>query len=317
MALLVTGASGHVGGAIVAHALERGVQVVAVYRGNAPHENLADARLGVATWVRCDLDDVAAVRALAAAHPIDACIHAAAVSNEAYARPAPHAAIVTNIGATANLLEVARVHQWRRFLLVSTGSVFQRRADVVTPILEDEVVAPGNIYSTTKAAAESLTGMYRSEFDLSAATVRISWVFGPPVVSESATRGPIPSFLARALRGEPIRETGGEFAASFTFIDDVAVGLFSAAVAPALGHAVYHLGPGRNLSTHEVAGAVVRAVPGAVIELAGGTEPWTRYTAMRAPLTGSRLLDDTGFAPRYSLDEAVSHYAHWMRDQAR
>lgn len=311
MALLVTGASGHVGGAVVAHALAQGQSVVAVHRASTRPDSGAGA-----TWVQCNLDDASAVQALIAAYPIDACIHAAAVSNEAYARPAPHAAIATNIGATANLLEAARVRRWRRFVFVSTGSVFQRRSDLVTPIREHEDVAPGNVYSTTKAAAEQLTRMYRTEFGLAAATVRISWVFGPPVASESPARGPIPSFLARCLRGEAIRESGADFAASFTFIEDVAAGLLAMLSAPVLRHAYYHLGAGRNFSTRDVARAVTLAVPGAVIELGGGTEPWTTYTAMRAPLAGSLLFEDSGFTPRHSLEDAISRYATWLRKRA-
>src|SRR5262249_42089365 len=151
-----------------------------------------------------------AVRALADRHSIDACVHAAAVSNEAYARPAPFTAITGNVGATANLLESARTKAWRRFLLVSTGSVFQKRADTASAILEDEAPPPANVYSTTKVCAEMLTRMHRTEYGLSAATVRISWVFGPPIVSDQPTRGPIPSYLLRALRGEAIREGGAD-----------------------------------------------------------------------------------------------------------
>ena len=55
------------------------------------------------------------------------------------------------------------------------------------------------------------------------------------------------------------------------------------------------------------------AVPEASIELGPGTEPWTTYTAMRGPLAGSRLREDTGFVPAYSLQQGVAAYAQWMR----
>src|SRR6476620_7792313 len=114
MSLLVTGASGHVGGEIVRQAARRGMPVVAIHRGDFLGEPFASV-----TWVRCDLVDRSAVSKLAQAHRIDACIHAAAVSNEAYARPDPLGAIAGNIGATANLLDAARLNGWRRFVLVS------------------------------------------------------------------------------------------------------------------------------------------------------------------------------------------------------
>lgn len=131
MTLLVTGATGHVGGEIVRQAARRGMRVIATYRGATPKTESS------ATWLCCDLTDASAVRKLAEQHRIDACIHAAAVSNEAYAKPDPLGAVATNIGATANLLEAARAVGWRRFVFVGTGSVFQLVSDPAQPILEE------------------------------------------------------------------------------------------------------------------------------------------------------------------------------------
>ena len=312
MTLLVTGASGHVGGEIVRQAAQRGMRIIATYRGELRADQRNDSSV---TWVRCDLADADAVRHLAGEHRIDACIHAAAVSNEAYAKPDPPAAIATNIGATANLLEAARLAAWRRFVLVSTGSVFQLVRDATQPILEDHAPAAANVYSSTKLGAELLTRMYRGEYGLSASTVRISWVYGPPVISDQPTRGPIPSYLLRAMRGEAIREGGADFAASFTYVADAAEGLLAAATAPELRHPTYHLGHGVNFTAGEAAAAVRDAVPGAAIELSYGTEPWTRYTSLRGPLAGDRLRADTGYAPRHTLKAGVRAYADWMRAQ--
>jgi UDP-glucuronate 4-epimerase len=307
MTLMVTGATGHVGGEILRQAARRGMDVIALSRDEQPQTYSSVKRL------RLDLDDAAAVRAIAAQHRVDACIHAAAISNEAFARPDPLGAIITNVGGTANLLEAARLGAWRRFVLVSTGSVFQRVSDPARPILEDQETAPQNVYSTTKRAAEMLTAMYRSEYGLSACAVRISWVFGPPIVSEAPMRGPIPSYLRRALRGEPIREGGADFAASFTYVADVAEALLAAALAPDLRHPVYHFGHGINFTAGQAADAVRKAVPDATIELSGGTEPWTRYTALRGPLAGDKFRQDIGYTPAHTLDAGVAAYAEWMR----
>jgi UDP-glucuronate 4-epimerase len=312
MTLLITGAMGHVGLEVVRQAARQGLPVVAVYRESfRPAEALAP---GVA-WAQCDLTDTDAVRRLADEHGVTACIHAAAISNEAHARPAPRRAIAANIGATANLLEAARVRGWRRFVHIGTGSVFQLRGDTTGPITEDQPPAAANVYGTTKLGAEMLTRMYRTEYGLSAATVRISWVYGPPVMTDSPTRGPIPSFLMRALRGEAIREGGADFAASFTFVGDVAEGMLAAAQAPELRFDTYHLGPGVNFTAAQVANAVRLAVPGAAIELGPGTEPWTRYTSLRGPLAGGRFHADTGYSPQHTLDAGIGVYAQWMREQ--
>ena len=310
MTLLVTGAAGHVGGEIVRQAVKRGIRILAVHRGELRVDEAADSPV---TWLRCDLRDANAVRSLTEKHPIDACIHAAAVSNEAYAKPDPSGAIATNIGATANVLEAARLASWRRFVLVSTGSVFQLSRDSTQPILEDQTPAVTNVYGTTKLGAEMLTRMYRTEYGLSASTVRISWVFGPPVVSDQPTRGPVASYLLRAMQGAAIREGGADFAASFTYVADAAEGLLAAATASELRCPIYHLGHGVNFTAEQAAAAVRSAVPSAVIELSPGTDPWTRYTSLRGPLAGDRLRTDTGYTPTHTLETGVRAYADWMR----
>ncbi len=117
----------------------------------------------------------------------------------------------------------------------------------------------------------------------------------------------------RALRGEAVREAGGDFAASFTFVGDVAQGLLAAVDAPELRFDTYHLGHGVNFTAHQVAEAIGQVCPGASFELGGGTEPWTRFTAIRGPLAGTRLRQDTGFAPATSLTAAIGIYADWLR----
>lgn len=312
MNLLVTGAMGHVGFAVARKAAANGMHVVAQYRSQFQADEAATLGRNV-TWVRCDLNDAAGISEMVATHKITACIHSAAVPNEAFARPEPLRAFETNVGATAHLLDAARTNQWRRFLLVSTGSVFQLRKDTHNPILEAAPPEPANVYSTTKVAAEMLTRMYHTEYGLSAAAVRISWVYGPPIVTDHLMRGPIPSYLMRSLKGTAIDEGGGDFAASFTYIEDVADGLIAALTAPKLNHAVYHLGSGVNYDVQEVAAAVRMAVPAASIKTGPGTEPWTTYTALRGPLAGDRLQNDTGFKVGYSLERGIALYADWLR----
>jgi UDP-glucuronate 4-epimerase len=313
VALLITGAMGHVGQEVVRHALAAGATLIAQYRTTYRDWDVRalDPKI---KWVACDLADPAAVAALCEAHPIDACIHTAAVSNDEYARPQPLMAINANVGATANLLDMARQKSWRRFLFVSTGSVFQNATDLYKPIAEDAAPAATNIYSTTKYCGELLTSMYRSQFGLSAAVVRISWVYGPPLVTDDPPRGPVPAFLRAALAGKPIRlASGADFAASFTYVADVAAGLIAAWRAETLNHDVYHLGSGENYTARRVADAVRAAVPGAVIELGAGTEPWTIHTRMRGPLAGNRLFVETGFRIGYSLEDGVRAYTDWLR----
>ena len=98
-------------------------------------------------------------------------------------------------------------------------------------------------------------------------------------------------------------------------VSDVAAGLLAAYRAETLHHDLYHLGSGRNYDTAAVAAAVRSAVPGSVIEVGPGTQPWTTYNTMRGPLAGARLRDDTGFEPRLTLEDGIRDFADWMRER--
>ena len=160
-----------------------------------------------------------------------------------------------------------------------------------------------------------MTSAYANSYGLSTCSVRISWIFGPPLVPKTldGPRGPIPEFLRRVLRSEKVDEpTGGDFAASFTYVTDCALGLLELHKAERLNHSVYHLGSGENQTTHRVAEAIRAAVPGADIAVGAGTDPWTNYTVMRGPLSCERMKKEFGFRPTFTLERAVSDFAEWM-----
>jgi UDP-glucuronate 4-epimerase len=313
--LLVTGAMGHVGYEVARQAVALGVLVVGQYMSTFRKADAEALGEGI-VWAQCDLADPFSLTMLAAEYGIDSCIHTAAVPNDVVAIPAPLKAFQSNVAATGLILETARRLKWRRFVFVSTGSVFQSLPDAVTPVSEDLIPSPKSLYAVTKRAAEMMVGVYARTYGLSASTVRISWIYGQPLVPPSfdAPRGPIPEFLRRALRGEPILEpSGGDFAASFTYVPDCAAGLLALWAAERLQHDTYHLGSGCNYTTTEVAEAVRNAVPGARIEIGPGTAPWTDTTVMRGPLSCTRMAEELGFQPAHDLKSGIAAFADWMR----
>jgi nucleoside-diphosphate-sugar epimerase len=315
MSVLVTGAMGHVGYEIVKQAAAKGMKVIAQYNNTFRRKD-AEALGANVTWVKCDLGNQFEVATLGMRPDIDGCIHSAAIANDKTALPQPLNAFASNVAATEYLLECARQRGWRRFILVSTGAVFQNWTDRTKAIPETEVPTPRSLYGSTKRCAEILTEAHANVFKLSAAVIRISWVFGPPLVPVDfdGPRGPIPEFLKLALRGEVIDEpSGGDFAASFTYVPDCAAGLLSAYEAEQLGYTTYNLGSGENYSTARVAAAVAAAVPGSLVKVGEGVEPWTNFTVPRGPLSCERMKEDFGFTPHFSLEAAIRDFADWMR----
>jgi nucleoside-diphosphate-sugar epimerase len=157
--VLVTGAGGLVGGALVSRLLEDGVRVVATDLRTPP--NLERARAWEAAQpgpevVWCDLTDSAEVARLLEAVHVDAVVHLAAVIPPlCYADP--DLAERVNVGATANLVDAASaLADPPRFVQASSIAVYGgRNPHRVTDLLTaDTPLAPDDIYGAHKAAAE-------------------------------------------------------------------------------------------------------------------------------------------------------------------
>lgn len=310
MTLLVTGAMGHVGFELVAR--------LAPHRAVLGQYNVrfrdaeAQERAPAARWSACDLTDPIALDRLCRDHAVSDCIHLAAVSNEALAKPDPMHAFHVNAGATVNLLEAARRLGWRRFINCSTGSVF-RDADPDKVIPEDYAVDADTIYGATKACGELMTTAFRAQYGLDVVSIRLSRVYGPPIREATVGRGLIPAILIGAMQGELRGELPyGNFQGGFTHIDDVLEGLVAILGAEKLRHAAYNLGPPRNYTIAELVDLVRKLVPDTDIAISFGSASDTTVRSGRGPFAVTRLTADTGFTARIELQEGVTSYHRWL-----
>ena len=98
-------------------------------------------------------------------------------------------------------------------------------------------------------------------------------------------------------------------AMDFAYIKDTAEALAGLQLAPVLNHSIYNIGGGKSLSNREVADAVQKAVPGAKIELQPGRSSQPQYPALDI----SRLKEDIGWTPRYTIDSGIAEYVAWLK----
>ncbi len=317
-AVLVTGAMGHVGYATVLACAAGGLDVVAHYHSTFDRA-LAEAAGPGVEWVKGNVTDFPHLLEIAERHGVAGAIHSAALPNDDVARPVPVQAVEINVLSTQYLLELARLRGWRRVVYVSTGAVYQA-SDPKGFIREADPATPSNAYGTTKHMGELLVNMYEKTYGVSACTVRVSWVWGPTLVTRGldGPRGPIPYFLGKAVRGEPAHEpSGGDFVANFTYVKDVARGLLLAYRPDRLGHNLYNLSNGRHYSTAEIVEAIRTVVPGSDLSVGPGTEPWSHYTVPRGSFDISRARADLGFEVQWPLERAMADYAAWLRARVR
>lgn len=239
--ILVTGATGFLGGEVCAQLMARGDAVIALGRDEAKLERLRKAGAEV---VALDLAQAPAALRLNA----DAAIHTAALSTPWGARVAFAAA---NVRGTQNALALAHTAGARRFVHISTPSVYFRFADQVAMHEDAALPAPVNAYAATKRAAEALV---LAEPALDPIILRPRGLYG---AGDTAL---LPRLLRAARNGPLPRLRGGRAATDLTHVADVARAALAALDAPpAPRRRVFNISGGQALRIGDVAEAAGEA----------------------------------------------------------
>ncbi len=195
--VLVTGAQGLLGGAMVRALRKQGFDVLATGRRGLRDGTAADG------YRECDLADAPSVERLFAAGP-KAVIHAAGrIQGSGYA---PFAR--DNVLATATVVDASRAAGARTCVIISSIAVYSGDG----PFTEDSPAAARDPYGWSKRAAErvGLAGYDR------AVVLRLGGLHG-----RQRTGGVVDTFFTRAVRGETIEVDEPDTRVTLTFIDDV------------------------------------------------------------------------------------------------
>ena len=166
-----------------------------------------------------DIENLAALDALFAAHKFAAVFNLAARAGVRYSMENPHVYLSTNTLGTLNILECQRKYGVKKQVLASTSSLY---AGCPMPFTEDQPVnTPLSPYAATKKAAEMLAYSYHKLYGLDITVVRYFTVFGPAGRPDMA---PL-RFIKWIDEGTPITLYGdGTQSRDFTYVDDIARG---------------------------------------------------------------------------------------------
>ncbi|WP_374619119.1 NAD-dependent epimerase/dehydratase family protein [Devosia sp.] len=235
MRVVVSGATGFLGGHLARRLLAEGHEVIGLGRDAAAGQRL------VADGVRFQPIDLALSDALPG-EAAEGFVHAAALSSNWGSREAFHAA---NVTGTAHALALARRLGVRRFVHISSPSVGFRFADQLGVTEEVPLPRPVNAYARSKAQAESLV---LSAGDLSPVVLRPRGLFGP------GDRALLPR-LVRAARSGPLPLLrGGEAVTDLTHAEDGVSAIAAALLAgPQVAGRVYNISGGEPLPVRRIA----------------------------------------------------------------
>jgi nucleoside-diphosphate-sugar epimerase len=229
--VLVTGAAGFVGRNLVPR-LAAEHQVVALVR-RPPAIPIVAARIVVKDLTDPDLATILP-------DDIDVVVHLA----QAYLAFPSHAAEIfaVNAGSTQRLADWARSSGVRRFVLASSGSIYEPSTRLLR---EADPVRPLSFHPATKLMAEQILSYYEDVMDV--VRLRLFTPYGPGQADRM-----IPRLIEAIGEGRPVRlSRGGEPRLNPIHVDDLG-GIIGQAVAGAGAPVVNVAGP-RAVSVAEIA----------------------------------------------------------------
>lgn len=171
---LVIGAAGFVGKYLIEEMVSGGMEA---YATKLPHENLANVPARV---MDLDIMDREATVALLFEVRPDYIFHLAAQSSVGLAWKNPGLTVDVNIKGSLNVMDAIRELYYKpRVLLIGSGEEYGHIQPGETPIVETNLLRPGNIYAATKACQNMIGNIYSKAYDMELMMVRAFNHIGP------------------------------------------------------------------------------------------------------------------------------------------
>ena len=288
--VLVTGASGFIGGHLARRLVDAGNSVHATSRTPRGSEEGID-------WHALDLGDGGEVSRLVREvrpHRIfHLASHVAGARDRSLVLPTFHA----NLASTVYLLEAAAEVGCERF--VQVGSLEEPDGD-------GPVEPPSSPYAAAKAAASAYGRMFHQLYDTPVVLARLFMVYGP---AQPDVRKLIPYLVLCLLRGEEPKLSSGLRPVDWIYVHDVVEGLVRCGTAEGLAGRRVDLGSGELVTIRDVVKTLYRQLA-PFSEPPWGTLPDRPFEQVRkADIEQTEAL--LGWTPRFGLEEGLAATADW------
>lgn len=219
--VLITGATGLVGGHLTERLLARGARIFATYRSINPASYFAKNKLHEKiVCAACDLKDFDRVQDCITKYEISHVFHLAAQPIVSTAYIHPREALMTNIMGTVNILEAARLSPMVRGVVVaSSDKAYGKRCDNVT---EDEPLAGNHPYEVSKSCADLIAQTYAKTYALPVAVSRFGNIYGPGDLNFNRI---VPGVIETMFTGGQLQvRSDGRSVRDYVYVKDVVDG---------------------------------------------------------------------------------------------
>lgn len=310
--VLVTGATGLLGGWLVEDLLRRGALVVCLIRDQVPFSRLAldglDRRV---IQVDGDIVDQATVERVLGEREIRTVFHLAAQAIVGVANRNPVSTFDSNIRGTWTVLEACRRSLLVEQIVVASSDKAYGEQHVL-PYTEDMPLQGLNPYDASKSCADLISQSYASTWDLPVSITRCGNFYGGGDLNFNRL---VPGVIRDLHHGRaPVIRSDGGFVRDYLYAEDGAAAYI--AMAEALAERPDLAGRAFNFSV-ETPLTVLELVERLQLVMGTDIEPDVRNEAtaeIRAQyLDATRARTELGWAPSVGLDEGLRRTVAWYR----
>lgn len=314
--MLVTGASGFIGGALCTHLVMQGFDVVGTVRrlSNAPVP-------GVDYHIVAECDDSAGWRDILLG--VQVIVHCAArvhVMRDCARNPLAEFRRANMLG-TQTLARVAARSGIRRLVFLSSIKVNGESTLPDAPFDEASPVNPHDPYAISKWEAEQALAHIAAETGLEVVVLRCPLVYGPGV------KGNFLRLLQMTDRGIPLPFALAENHRSLIYLGNLTSAIAACLTHPAAAGKTYLLSDGKDVSIAQLITQMAQTLekpvclwtaPPSLMRLVAGL---VRKSAEVDRLFGSLCIDSTkicgelGWSPTYTLEQGLVKTVQYFREQ--
>jgi UDP-glucuronate decarboxylase len=308
--ILVTGATGTIGGAIArtlsTASTARDLDLTLALHGRDATKGMRlEAELS-ARFLAGDVRDLSP--ASGGLDRVDYLFHAAGVTASARMVAEPDEVLATAVDGTRSVLDLAMALGARGVVCASSMEIYGQG---VTGVVNESDMGtldprePRSSYPEAKRRAEALAVAYAVERGLRTTNARLALTFGAGVPNDPAnTRAPL-QFARSALLGRDIElHTDGTGVTNVCYLADAVRALLLLATDGAAGEAYNIANPQASMTIRQMAELVAREVAGGTIKVVSRT-PEDIASHGYAPPSSYRLATDKiaalGWRPRYGM----------------
>lgn len=244
----------------------------------------------------------------------DYIFHLAAQSSVGLAWKNPGLTVDINIKGSLNVMDAIRELDYKpRVLLIGSGEEYGHIRPGETPITENNLLRPGNIYAATKACQNMIGNIYSKAYDMELMMVRAFNHIGPGqapmfVVSDFCKQV---AEIEKGLR-EPVMKVGNLAAKrDFTDVRDVVKSYVKLVVAGQAGE-TYNVGSGNAKAIQEILDLIVSM---SSVDIKVEIDP-AKLRPVDVPIIEAdiaKINELTGWKPQIPIEQTIQETLDYWR----